>query len=576
MRTHAALLLLTFMASSAVSQVPPRPAPSPAARLPRAVSPTPLRTRVAPDEPLTPLWTDDGALFGWTGPSLAPVAMPTFDFAPFLAPRVEVDFTPPAFEYQGAGLLAPRPLTFGDEFRFETFASTEAGALARYRPEQGTPEDSLYKAGREALNRGEYARASVIFQSIEQKYPRARVVPAALYYRAFALYRSGATEELRAGLTALRAQQEKYPEAAADQDVLTLRTRLQAALAARGDAQAAAELRAAAAAGGGGQCDREDVEVRAEALSALAQLNPPDARPTLKKVLARRDECSAGLRRRAVYILGRSGTDEAAADLIEVAKNDPDPGVRTDAISMLGRSAGAASVKTLETIFNESTDDRTRQAALSALRSKGGAEARRVLRTVIERSDLNERMRAEAIMQFAAGDPETALVTEMRGQTIWSSSASRTATAPRSGASEEDAAYLRGLYPKTESRVVKAAIISGVARIGGPANDQWVLALARNKDEEMLMRREALSRLRSTTLSVDDLSRLFESLSERELRSAVLSQLGSREEPAATDKLIEIVRSGTDPQIRRQAINILSRKNDPRTTKLLLELVEKP
>ena len=44
--------------------------------------------------------------------------------------------------------------------------------------------------------------------------------------------------------------------------------------------------------------------MRAEALNALAQIDPPEARPTLKKVLARRDECSVQLRRRAVYILG--------------------------------------------------------------------------------------------------------------------------------------------------------------------------------------------------------------------------------------------------------------------------------
>ena len=55
-----------------------------------------------------------------------------------------------------------------------------------------------------------------------------------------------------------------------------------------------------------------------------------------------------------------------------------------------------------------------------------------------------------------------------------------------------------------------------------------------------------------------------------------MSQLANREEPAATDKLIEIARSGTDPVIRRQAISALARKKDPRTTKLLLDLVEKP
>jgi HEAT repeat protein len=141
---------------------------------------------------------------------------------------------------------------------------------------------------------------------------------------------------------------------------------------------------------------------------------------------------------------------------------------------------------------------------------------------------------------------------------------------------DEDAAYLRNLYPKTESQQIKVMIISAVARIGGTTNDQWVLAIAKNRDEDMRLRREALSRLRSTSLSVDDLGKLFEALSERELRSAVVYQLAAREDPAAVDKLIEIVKSGTDPQIRREAISALSRKKDPRTTKLLLDLVEKP
>lgn len=444
------------------------------------------------------------------------------------------------------------------------------GALARLRPDQGAPEDSLFRVAREALNRGEYARASTLFRSLEQKYPRSRVAPAALYWQAFALYRSGASEELRAGVVALKAQQDRYPEAAADPDAASLRTRLYAALAARGDQEAASQLRAASA--GGPTCDKDDVEVRTEALNALTQLNPADARSTLKKVLARRDECSVTLRRRAVYILGRSGTEEAATDLIEVAKTDPDQGVRGDAISMLGRSAGNATVRTLEMLFNDSQDERTRHAALSALKTKGTPEARRVLRTIVERTDLSDKMRAEAISQLASGNSEWAETSVLYTTGGTGSSTRRAVTVPAA----EEAAFLRGLYPKSESRIVRSAIISAVARIGGAENEQWLLGIAKNKDEEMTMRREALSRLRRSTLSVDDLSKLFESLSERDLRSAIVSQLGNRDEPAAVDKLFEIVKSGTDPQLRRQAIGILSRKNDPRTTKMLLELVEKP
>lgn len=467
--------------------------------------------------------------------------------------------------------LTPRPALEA----FSRFGSEPGGALSRLRPEQGTPEDSLYRQAREALNRGEYARASTLFQSLEQRYPRSRVAPAALYYRAFALYRAGSTEDLRAGVTALRAQQERYPEASADPDAAALRTRLYAALAARGDAEAASALRAATS--GGQSCDKEDVEVRAEALNALAQINPPEARPTLKKVLARRDECSVRLRRSAVYILGRSGTDEAAADLLEVARTDPDPTVRSDAINMLGRAPGAATVRQLEQIFNEAGDERTRQAALSALRSKGGPEATRVLRTIIERPDVPEKMRAEAISQLTSGTmstwAETARLLPGAVTTTGQSASTRRGVPDNN----EEAAYLRALYAKTDSPVLKSSIISAVARMGGTANDQFILGIARNKDEAIRHRRDALSRLRTTTLSVEDIGRLFESLSERDLRSALVNQLASREEPAAVDKLIEIIKSGTDPQIRREAISALARrKDDPRATRLLLELVEKP
>ncbi|HEY9518687.1 MAG TPA: HEAT repeat domain-containing protein [Gemmatimonadales bacterium] len=495
------------------------------------------------------------------------------------------------FEWTGQGLPTPMaplppmaalpPMAYTPSPGAMTLFGQHEG-MARFQPEQGTPEDSLYRRAREALNRGEYTRASTLFQSLEQRYPRSRVAPAALYYRAFALYRAGGTDELRTAVAALKAQQERYPEAASDPDAATLRTRLYAALAARGDAEAASALRAATA--GGPTCDKEDVEVRAEALNALAQINPPEARPTLKKVLARRDECSVRLRRSAVYILGRSGTAEAASDLLEVAKSDPDPSVRSDAIVLLGRSPGAETVRVLETIFNESDDDRTRQAALMALRNKGGPEATRVLRGIIERAEVSEKMRAEAISQLASGAVNASDVRETRaarapsGQTASGGASMTTSGSGRPVVPEnsEEAAYLRSLYGRTTSTSIKSSIISALARMGGSTNEQFLLGIVKNREEETRLRRDALSRLRVSTLSIDELGKLFEALSERDLRSAVIRQLATREEPAALDKLIEIIKSGTDPQIRREAVAALARRDDPRATKLLLELVEKP
>jgi HEAT repeat protein len=561
MRSTLFIILVAAAAWPASAQVPaPRP------RAPRALphqptpAPRPTPRLLSPDE-WSPLYLESGDLFSLMQPPLADITLEPMR----LEPGAPTDLAPMAMELELPDLPSPRMFLPG-ETPWPEWSDEGGGrsAFSRLRPDQGSPEDSLWRSAREALNRGEYARASALFRSLEQRYPRSRVAPAALYYQAFSLYRSGSSDELRTALEALKAQQEKYPEAAADPDAATLRTRLYAALAARGDAQAAAALRAATASGSA--CDKEEMDVRAEALNALAQINPPDARPTLKKVLARRDECSVNLRRRAVYILARNGTEESSGDLLEVAKADPSPEVRHDAIVLIGRSPGTGTVRTLEQLFKDAPDDRTRESVLSALRHNGGPEAKRALRGIVERADLPERMRAEAIQQLGSSwekGPE--LIPGAGG-----------AGFRRSAGDEEDAAYLRNLYSKTDSRTVRSAILSSVARIGGTASDQWLLGVAKNRDEDIGLRREALARIRTSALSVDDLSKLFDALSERELRSAVVSQLANREEPAATDKLIEIARSGTDPVIRRQAIGALARKKDPRTTKLLLDLVEKP
>jgi HEAT repeat protein len=489
------------------------------------------------------------------------------DFAYTLAPAIAV--APPEAWAHSDALTMATPMPFG-------FAEGRGtSSWLRARPDQGTAEDSLYRSAREALSRGEYARASTLFQSLEQKYPRSRVAPAALYYRAFALYRAGSTVDLRAAIATLDAQKERYTGASADQEAVVLRNRIYAALASRGDQAAATQLRAATSQGG--TCDKEEMEVRAAALSALVQVDASETRPTLQKVLARKDECSVTLRRRAVYLLGRAGTEEAAGDLLTVAKNDPDASVRSDAIGLLARSSGAATVTTLEQLFATTTDDATRRSVIHALRSNGSPDARRVIRSIIEREDLSDRLRAEAISALSrgwtGGESWAISTTGRRGVSV---SASRDTARRSSPEAEEDATYLRNAYSKARSRAVKSSIISAVGRIGGGANDQWLMGIARNRDEEMSLRREAISRLRPAALPVEEIGRLFDALAERELRGALVSQLAGRDDPAATDKLIEIARTGTDPELRRMAIQALARKNDPRSTKLLLEMVEKP
>src|SRR5688572_8610216 len=75
------------------------------------------------------------------------------------------------------------------------------------------PADSLYRLGRDAINNGDFRRAAAYFAEISAKHPRSEYAADAPYWRAFALYRSGRTEDLREALKSLDTQQSKFPKA---------------------------------------------------------------------------------------------------------------------------------------------------------------------------------------------------------------------------------------------------------------------------------------------------------------------------------------------------------------------------
>ena len=436
-----------------------------------------------------------------------------------------------------------------------------------------TPEDSLYRVARETLNRGEYRRAADQFATFTQRYPQSRYRPAAIYWQSFALYRAGTEADLRRSLGLLDDLAKQSGTASDDPDVSALMTRVIGALASRGDEAAAARLRDGAARNGA-SCDREDIEVKAEALSALVQNDPAGSRPVLTRILARRDECSVPLRRRAVYLLGKDGDASRVDEVLEIAKTDPSREVRSDAISRLAQIPGDRSTAALEQFLNASNDEGTQRAVIRALRSRDDANAARTIRRLIEREDAGDELRAEAIRS---------LVGCCGAEAVWVASPSpsgqnrvNVAQARRQpGLSESDVALLRGVYEKSASRSVRTAVVETIARSGGAPAEAWLMALVRNPAEDLRFRSAALGRLRRAETPIDELGRLYDALTERELRSNLVQILAEREEPGATDKLIEIVKTGTDPVIRRMAISALTRKKDPRSTKLLLDLVEK-
>jgi HEAT repeat protein/TolA-binding protein len=447
---------------------------------------------------------------------------------------------------------------------------------------QGDPADSVYRIARDALNNGDYGRAARMFNEVVQKYgAKSQLLDASQYYEALARYKIGTTDELHQSAKILEPMVAKLPVRAttsenskevrsgsgfgqgcdkfgcgpvvysarsgfSDSEVAALYARVNGALAQRGDQDAKTKIEKFATQAGTAVCDREDLDVRTEALNALSQMDAATSLPALKKVLERKDDCSVQLRRSAVFMLGRRADTESAALLVSVAKSDPSVDVRSNAINFLGRLPGDAGLPALEDLLKNDQDERIQRAAIRSLNASDNVHARSSMRALIDRKDAPMNLRIEAINSFSSDRATT-----------------------------EDAAYLRALYPKADNDQMREAILNTLSRIGGTENDAFILAVAKNGAESSRLRSAALSRLgRSPTVTGADLGKIYDSADSYDVRSRIVQILGSRKDPESADKLIDIAKNSTVVQIRKEAINALTRRNDPRATQLLTDILD--
>lgn len=527
MKSFVALSMFVLCASTVDAQEKPRPVPTPSA----APAPTDVPVVKGYTRALEKSWSTPTPklVYDYDVVNGATHYTVTTTHKPYVAADVNTGFKPDVY------VTSP-------EFRYESKPSQD------WQQDQD-PADSVYRVAYDAMNRGEWRRAADLFAQVTAKYPQSRRVMSATYYEAFMHYRIGTTESLRTAMQILNDRSKRTPvsgsSTATQQELASLTTRIRGALAARGDTEAARQLSADAQKGG---CDSEDVQVKSEALSALAQADMTAAIPMLKRVLERRDPCLLELRRRSLSILLRRGDTAATSAAISVAKaSDEAIALRTDAVSFLARLPGDNAIATLEELLRTSTERDVQRAAIRALSSTENARARQTLRTLIERSDVSEQLRIEAINTMER-EPGT-------GRT-------------------DDAGYLRGLYPKLQPERVKIAAIAAISKTPGTENEQFVLRVARDVGESSEVRASAISRMyRLTGISIAEIGRLYDTAESRSLREQIINVLSQRKEPETVDKLMDIVKTGTEPRLRSQATNALVKKEDPRAKKFLADLV---
>ena len=404
------------------------------------------------------------------------------------------------------------------------------------------PADSLYRAARAALADGDYSRAADLFRRIAETFPKSAYAGTALYYQAFALYRSGESDDLRQGLEALRRLTAMRPGLAAHGDAVMLHTRICTALARQGDERCTISIvqRAESASTPCTSTD-DDNDVRIAALNGLQQMDADRALPILRKVLARRDACSLELRRKALFLISQQATPQSTDLLLSTAHDDPNGEVRGQAVFWLSQVQDDRVVDMLDSMVVHGADDAVREKALFALAQQHDHRGVIALRVVAQREDIPSDLRDKAVFWLGQSD------------------------------GPESATFLKDLFTHTIHESVKEKILFSISQ-RGDASD-WLVSVALDTKQPADIRKKAVFWASQCGLSISRLLSLYDQTSDDPIREQVIFALSQRDERAATDALMRIAKSDKSPDMRKKAIFWLGQSSDPRVAPFLQELI---
>jgi HEAT repeat protein len=419
---------------------------------------------------------------------------------------------------------------------------TPLGATMLFQ--QADPAGRLYESARDALTRRRYAEAVAQFDSLRERYPSSSYAADSYYWQAFGLFRQNGSSELREAVELLSAQARRFSGASTRADADELRVRLEAELARRGDADAAARVTAQAS----GPCDEEQ-EVRLAALSALLNMDADRAVPILQEVLQSRDECSVELRRRAVFLISQKMTDKSVDILLDLAHRnpDPDPEVREQAVFWLHQVKTPEALDALESILTETDDPELQERAMFAISQRSGdARAAEILKSYAERTDVPRDLRENAIFWIGQN-------AEVGGTD-----------------------YLIELYGRLDDAELKERAIFGIAQARSERSRGWLMERARDRNEDVELRKNALFWVgQSGGMEPGDLTELYATLDDTEMKEQVIFVASQTREREAVDFLMAVASDESDQDLRERAIFWLGQSKDPRVADFLLGLIRR-
>jgi HEAT repeat protein len=232
--------------------------------------------------------------------------------------------------------------------------------------------------------------------------------------------------------------------------------------------------------------------------------------------------------------------------LLDLAHRNPDPDreVREQAVFWLHQVDTPEALDALQSILMESEDEELQERAIFAISQRSDARSAEILKDYAERSDVPRELRENAIFWISQN--------------------------PAAGGAE----YLMGLYDRLDDDELRERAIFGIAQTSSAEGRRWLLERARNRDESVELRKNALFWAgQMGGLEAADLQGLYDSLDDREMKEQVIFVASQMRAEGAVDFLMEVATTDEDRELRERAIFWLGQSNDPRVAEFLLTLI---
>jgi HEAT repeat protein len=254
-------------------------------------------------------------------------------------------------------------------------------------------------------------------------------------------------------------------------------------------------------------------------------------------------------RTRAVHWLGELGDESMVKPLEQLASADvDDDGLGEAALFALSELPDGVGIPSLLRFARADRDSRVRGKAVFWLGQSDDKRARSEVRAIAQDNSLPDAVREKAIFVIGQHD----------------------------GASDDDVAFLKALFPKLESTKLRDQVLFSISQTDNASARQWLMSIARDESVPVEVRKKAIFWAGQSGAPIKDLAALYDALQPGVLKEHMIFVLSQRDERAATDKLLAIVRDNSDSRMRKKALFWLAQKDDPEITKVISNLVSQP